>query len=267
MNTKLNYILGVSTAALLSTSFAGEVSGITSSGSTVNYGAPKLTGSASLDLNSNFILYGQAIYGNSDDYDGQGTFNPSLSLNYQKTEALSFNAGVWLDINDNTNSSRVDVEETDVWVGAAYTSGITTYSLTFQNWQYAGESEEVLDLGFSFDTFLNPSILFHQRLGEGASGGDRGTLLVLGASHGWDLSDNWSLTVPVSVGFALTDDYYGQGADTGLAYASIGLQNSYALTDNSSFNFGVTFYTSDDEVIGNSKDEFLGWNVGYSFNF
>lgn len=274
MNKKLNYILGASTAVLLSSALAGEVTGITSSGSTtsaVGYGEPKLTGSISLDLNSNFILYGTTIWDNSDDLDGQITFNPSFSLNYQYSDALSFNGGVWLDWNEN-GSTDLDIAETDLWVGAAYTSGIATYSVSLQNWQYSGESEEILDVGVSFDTFLNPSILIHNRLGEGASGGDRGTFAVLGLSHGFDLSDKHSITIPVAFGFALTDDFHDEtGADTGFGYASIGIQHSYALTDNSSFNLGATYHFTEDDVTRNSSqggdDDFLTWNVGYSYNF
>ena len=256
MNNKLNCLIASAVFLAAGNSFAEE---------------SKLTGSISLDLNSNFISYGTAIWDDSDDLTDQITFNPTLSLNYQYSKALSFNAGIWLDVNDNLANS-IETQETDIWIGAAYTQGITTYSATFQNWQYGGTSEEILDLGVSFDTLFNPSITLHNRLGAGASGGDEGIFLVASASHGFDVNEKFNVSIPVSVAFALTDDYHNAaGADSGFGYATVGLQGSYALSANTALNFGLTYYVTEDDVTFNSSqggdDNFLTWNVGYSFNF
>ncbi len=256
MNNKLNALIVATSVIAASGSFAQD---------------SKITGSLSLDLNSNFISYGTAVWDASDDLTSQLTFNPTLSVNYQYNKALSFNGGIWLDWNDNA-TQQIEVVETDVWIGAAYTSGITTYSATFQNWQYAGLSEEILDLGVSFDTIFSPSLTIHQRLGSGASGGQEGTFLVASASHGFDLNDKVSFSIPVSVAFALTEDYHNAaGADSGFGYATVGLQGSYALTSSTALNFGLTYYVTEDDVTFNStqggEDNFLTWNVGYSLSF
>ncbi len=192
------------------------------------------------------------------------TFNPSVSLDYALTDSVTLSTGFWLDVNDNPSGSDFKVQETDVWFGVSYTSGIMTYSATYQNWQYAGDSEQILDLGVSFDTFLSPSITIHKRLTEGASGGFDGTFLVLGAEHSFDLSDKFSLTIPIALGVAL-DEFHT--TESGYGYASIGLQGSYAINDFTSFNAGVTFYDTDADVVGNADDQFLTANVGLSFSF
>jgi hypothetical protein len=220
-----------------------------------------LSADLSFDYNSHFISYGFDVWADGDD--PQGTFNPSLSLNYEVDENLSFNAGFWLDVNDN-GGGPFETVETDVWLGVAYTSGITTASLTYQNWQYGGTSEEVLDLGLSFDTLFSPSVTLHKRLSAGASGGFNGTFLVLGAEHSFDISDKFSLTIPVSVGFAL-DEFHT--TESGYGFASIGLSANYAVNDMTSFHAGVTYWDTDDQVIGNAEDSFFSFNAGVTFSF
>lgn len=247
--------------------------------------AGELTGSFSLDVNSHFISYGLDIWGYGDSPDG--TFNPSLGIEYKINDNWSLNSGFWLDVNDNIDGD-FDTVETDVWIGATYNCGIYTASLTYQNWQYAGTSEDVLDFGFSIDTFLSPSILFHKRLGAGGAsifdqipdpdlpvgsgrtvngsqiGGFNGTFLVLGLEHGFEINDKFSVTIPVSVGFAL-DEFHTD--ESGYGYANIGLQASYSVNDYTSFNFGVSYYDTDDEVVGNAEDSFFTYNAGVSFSF
>jgi len=224
--------------------------------------AGDLSGSLSFDANSHFISYGFDVWGGGESPSGEGTFNPSLSLDYKVNDNWSFSAGFWLDANDNLGD--FDVVETDTWIGVAYTSGITQASIKFQNWQYGGTSEEILDLGLSFDTFLSPSITIHKRLGAGASGGYNGTFLVVGAEHSLTGCENFSLTIPVSVAFAL-DEFHT--TESGYGFASIGLQGSYAMTDSSSLNFGVTYYDTDDQVVANIDDSFFTYNAGITFTF
>jgi len=244
MNTKLTAILSASALVAVTPAQAGE-----------------LTAGLSLDYNSHFISYGFDVWGDGDD--PQGTFNPSLSLDYKINEAWSLSTGFWLDVNDN-GGGPFETVETDVWVGAAYTYGITTTSLTLQNWQYGGTSEGILDLGFSFDTFLSPSITIHKRLDEGASGGFNGTFLVLGAEHSFDVTDKFRVTVPVSVGFAM-DEFHT--TEEGYGFASIALQGSYSINDMTSFNFGTTYWDTDAAVTGNTEESFMAYNAGLSFSF
>ncbi|MFT6181540.1 MAG: hypothetical protein ACJAQT_002459 [Akkermansiaceae bacterium] len=220
-----------------------------------------LSAELSLDYNSHFISYGFDVWGGGDD--PQGTFNPSLSIDYKVNDALSLNAGFWLDVNDN-GGGPFETVETDVWIGASYTSGITTASLTLQNWQYGGTSEGILDLGLSFDTLLSPSITIHKRLDEGASGGFNGTFLVLGAEHSFDVNEQLSITIPVSVGFAI-DEFHT--TETGYGFASIGLSANYTLNEMTSIHAGVTYWDTDSAVTGNAEESFYGFNAGISFSF
>jgi len=234
----------------------------------------KLTGSVSLDYNSHFISYGLDVWGGGDNLTDEDTFNPSVSINYQINDALSVQTGFWLDINDNDASfdpgSDFDTQETDTWVGVTYTHGIASYSATYQSWNYAGDTEEILDFAVAFDTFLSPSLLIHVRSDAGAansapgSEADEGTFAVLSASHSFSVTDRFSVSVPVAVGFAL-DSFHT--SEDGYAYTSVGLQGSYALDDAASINFGLTYYNNDDAVTGNLEENFITTNVGISYSF
>ena len=235
--------------------------------------AAKLTGSAALDYNSHFISYGFDVWGGGTNPGGDSTLNPVVSLNYQLNEKWSFNAGFWLDVND--NKGPFETVETDTWVGVAYDAGLATYSATLQNWQYAEDSEVILDLGVSFDTFLSPSIKLHHRINEGGAasfddvtgdqvGGFAGTFLVLGGSHSFDITESFSVSVPVAAAFAL-DEFHT--TESGYGFASIGLQGSYSINDCTAFNFGLSYYDTDDQVVGNPDDNFFTYNAGMSFSF
>lgn len=231
--------------------------------------AGELTGSLSLDYNSHFTLYGQDVWGAGSNLTTQATLNPALSLNYQVNDALSFQTGFWLDVNDNAGSD-FETQETDIWLGVSYTSGIATYSATYQTWQYGtnlegsnADSEEVLDLAVSFDTFLSPSLTYHKRL-DGSGNQSLGSILVLSASHSFDISEKFSVTIPVSIA-AVTDKL--NGSDSGYAYTSAGLQGSYALNDSTSLNAGITYFTTDGDVAGNVDEDFHTINAGVSYSF
>lgn len=227
---------------------------------------PKLTGSFDLNANSHFISYGYDVWQAGNSPTDKWTFNPAVALNYQLNDRWSFNSGFWLDVNDNVEGDHLKVQETDIWLGAAYKMGITTIGVTYQNWQYSGDSEQIIDVAFGFDTILSPSILFHNRIDPGAGGGTNGTFLVFGAEHTFDCYESFSVTVPVAAAFALTE-FHTPDSDTGFGYASIGLQGSYTINDYSSLNFGLTFYATDADVVGNEDDNFMTYNAGVSFSF
>ena len=224
--------------------------------------AGDLSASLSLDTNSHFISYGFDVWGAGDDQDI--LFNPSLSVDYKINDNWAFSTGFWLDVNDKPAGSSFRTQETDTWVGFAYSKDIYTVSATYQSWQYASDTEEILDVALSLDTFLSPSLTWHNRLDPGASGGSNGSFLVLGAEHSFDINEKFSLTVPVAVGFALSEFHTAQD---GYGYASIGLQGSYVLNEMSSLNFGITYYDTDSGVVGNAEDSFLTYNAGISFSF
>ncbi|MEZ7956151.1 MAG: hypothetical protein QMC23_00730 [Rubritalea sp.] len=224
----------------------------------------KLSGSISIDLNSHFMSYGADVWGAGSSATRSATLNPSISIDYALSESVTITSGFWLDANDNPAGSDNKVQETDVWLGVSYASGIVTYSAVWQNWQYGGDSEQILDLAVSFDTFLSPSITLHKRLTEGASGGFDGTFAVLGLEKSFDINDKLSLSIPFAIGFAL-DDFHT--TETGYGYASLGLQGSYAISNSTSFNAGITLYDNDQDITNATADNYFTYNAGFSYSF
>ncbi len=236
----------------------------------------ELSGSISLDYNSHFISYGADVWGAGDDLD-DALFNPSLALSYAYTDAITLHGGVWLDVNDQPPGSGFQVQETDVWLGMTYGFDWGSVDVTWQNWQYAGTSEEILDLTLSFDTVLSPSLTLHNRIGEGASGGEEGSVLVLSVGEDFDLGNGLSLGASLSAAAVLTDSYFNEydddgnlvsNGDSGYAYTALGLSLSYATSDVSSIYIGAKYYMTEADVYpGNADDDFLTLNAGTSFSF
>jgi len=224
----------------------------------------ELSGSIALDYNSHFISYGADVWGGGNDLD-DALFNPSLALEYAYSDSITIHGGVWFDINDEPGGG-FQVQETDFWLGLTYGFDWGSFDVTWQNWQYAGTSEEILDFTLSFDTILSPSLTLHNRIGEGASGGDEGAVLVGSIGYDFDLGSGLSLGTSASVAAVLSEDMYG-GGDDGFAYASLGLSLSYATSDVSSIYIGATYYMTEDDVYANPDDDFLTLNAGTSFSF
>jgi hypothetical protein len=156
------------------------------------------------------------------------------------------------------------VAETDTWIGVAYDAGLVTGSVTLQNWQYGGASEEILDFGLSVDTFLSPSLTLHKRLSAGANPGFNGWFAVFNAAHSIDVTEQISVTIPAQIGFALADFHT---TETGYGFANIGVSVSYALTESVSVNANVKYWNTDGGVTGNVDNEFFTYGVGASFAF
>ncbi len=198
---------------------------------------------------------------------------------------FTFTLGFWAEVHDKPNTAGNPtigggIQEVDIWAGVSKSFGPLTVGVTYQNWFYADETEDILDIAFSYDTFLSPSLTIHQRLDAGAAkgfGGDEGTILVLGLEHGFDLGPV-SLTIPFSVAYFVDEGFHGPTGDSGIGYGSLGLQASLPLTSligeaygDWSLNAGVTYYVTDDDVIGGGvnpeEDSFLVTNIGLSLSF
>jgi hypothetical protein len=221
-------------------------------------------------MNTHFISYGADTWGAGNNFD-DALFNPSLGLAWDLGNDFSLTLGTWWDVNDNAISDiGSNVQEVDVWAGISYGGGPVEISLTYQQWYYAEETEQILDLAFGFDLPLNPSLTLHGRLSEGASGGDNGVVPVLGFElPGFSLGAA-EFSFPVSVAFA-TDAFHG--GDAGFAFASAGAGVSIPLPimevmGEWALNAGVTYYYTDDMVIPNNPDEsFFTGNIGIGLSF
>ena len=234
-----------------------------------------VSGVLKLDFNTHFISYGADVWSDRDPQLSELNFNPMLELAIAMPANLTATLGVWADVTDKGVGSTIggDIREIDIWAGLAYTYDKFTVGATFQEWYYGSSSEEILDIKFSYDTFLSPSLTVHNRLGEGASGGDEGTVLVAGISYGFEAGPV-SISFPVNLAYFVTDEFHGVGvADSGFGFVSFGVGASVPLEFLSpvgdwTLNAGLTYYITDEEVIpNNDTGDFLTASLGVALAF
>lgn len=240
-----------------------------------------VSGSLNLDFNSHFFSYGNDVWNDGSD-PFKMSFNPSAELSLALPANFTATVGIWADINNKGNLAPTiggDIQEVDLWYGLSYAYDKFTVSATYQQWFYAGEVEDILDIGFSYDTVLSPSLTLHNRLnagGAGTAGGDEGMVIVLGLEHGIEAGPV-SISFPFSLAYFVDDGFHAATSDSGVGYASLGIQASVPLTTvigdaygDWSLNAGVTLYVTDDDVIGtgvNPEDTFVATNIGLSLSF
>lgn len=236
-----------------------------------------VSGSLNLDFYSHFVSYGLDVWADGSDAFSYG-FYPSAELSFALPANFTATLGIWAEYHDKpaaAGGSTIggNIQEIDVWAGLSYTAGAFTVGATYQNWYYGNDVERILDLSFSYDTFLSPSLTIHRRLDAGAAN-DEGTILALGLEHGFEVGPV-SIGIPFSLGYILDDDYHAAGADSGLGYGSIGVTASVPLSTvigdaygDWTLNAGVNYYVTDDDVIPNNvQDNFFVTNIGLSLSF
>ncbi|MBC2604080.1 hypothetical protein [Puniceicoccus vermicola] len=227
-----------------------------------------ISGWLSLDVNTHFISYGSDVWGTGSD--AEFLFQPSLGLTAAITEEVYVFGGMWFDINDLAESGiGDDIQEVDFWAGVGYAVGDWNFEVTYQEWIYGGDAERILDLMASYATFLNPTIVVHNRV-DGNGDQDTGTVVVLGVSEGTSY-ESLDISLGANVAFN-TDDYYG--GDAGLTYVSVGPEISFPLSFISeaygawNVHGGAYFYyTPDDTIPGNPEETFVTGNIGIGMDF
>ena len=260
--------------AFLAISGAAAVAGTTSTAATGKMVAPAppapapiVTGTLNLNYNTHFISYGQDIWGAGTDFGDKGTFNPSIELNFDLGGGFKAILGTWWDVNSNADSSIGDaIQEVDVWGGFGYTTGNLSFTLVYQEWLYASQSERIIDFKIAYANFLNPSIMFHGRV-DGAEPFDTGLVTVLGIAPGTKAGPV-ALSFPIQVA-ADTDGFHG--GDGGFSFASAGITASVPvsfLPGNWSLNAGLVYYYTEDSVFPtNVDDSFLTGTIGLGLTF
>ncbi len=243
-----------------------------------------VSGSFNLDFYSHFFSYGNDVWNDGDDAFGMGLY-PSAELNLALPAGFTATAGIWAEIHDKPGTATSiggDIQEVDLYYGLSYTYDKFTVGVTYQNWFYGSDTEDILDVAFSYDCFLSPSLTFHNRLSPGAARnlaagatGDDGTIVVLGLEHGVEAGPV-SISFPFSLAYFMDDGFHSNTADSGVGYGSIGIQASLPLNTvigdaygDWSLNAGVTYYITDEDVITINPDEdsFLVTNIGLSLSF
>ncbi|MES2476342.1 MAG: hypothetical protein V4640_11210 [Verrucomicrobiota bacterium] len=233
-----------------------------------------ISGSFSSAFNSHFVSYGNDVWRDGSSL-SDPTYNPSLSFDFKINDNWSFNTGVWADINDKISPSALggQFQEIDLWFGVGYAIDKFSIATTYQSWNYASQTEHILDVKLAYDTFLSPSLTFHNRLDINDALGAKGTIAVLGFSHSIEAGPV-TISFPLNFAYMMGENYYGGGADNGLAYSSLGVTASYPLTflgscyGEWSLDTGLTqYWTNNDVTLNNPKNEFLTWSAGLSASF
>ena len=258
--------------------------GVATAGTTETTTAPApapaedvISGVLKLDFNTHFVSYGWDVWGDGSSM-SEPEFNPTLELAFALPADFTLTLGTWWDVvpsskgGDSAIGGRL--QEVDVWSGLSYTYEKFTVGATYQAWMYGSDTEDILDVKFAYDCFLSPSLTVHNRLDEGASGGNTGTILALGLSYGFEAGPV-SISFPFTLAYFLDDDFHPGSTDSGFGYTSIGVAASLPLTPyisdcygDWSLNGGLTYYITDDDVVGNySQDDFLTASLGVAVNF
>jgi hypothetical protein len=225
-----------------------------------------VSGTLSLMVNTHFISYGSDVWAAGTDWDDV-LFNPSIELTIDLGSGFNFIIGTWWDVNDNADSDIGGaIQEVDVWAGLSYTTGPLSFTLLYQEWMYAEQSERIVDFKIGYDTFLSPYILVHGRVDNGLDA-DNGVVGVLGGSYDFE-AGIVSFSIPASVAFA-TDGFHG--GDGGFAYVSAGLTATVPLEflpGDWSLTGGVTYYHTNSDVIPNNPDDdFVTGSIGLTLAF
>ncbi|MEM9882026.1 MAG: hypothetical protein AAF800_03805 [Planctomycetota bacterium] len=235
------------------------------------------------DIYSHFVSYGLDVWAEGDAFSGSETFNPyaEVSIDF---DILSVTLGAWADVNDNVESGiGGDLQEVDIYAGIGFGVDKFSFGLVYQEWLFGSQTEDIVDISIGYDDTgliaddfaLSPSVVIHNRVsGDGL---EEGTIIVFGVEPGFNLVDNESFTldmsVPVSLGWVLDDDYFIAGGDDGLGFVSVGAAFGVPLdmipADYGAWalNAGVTLFITEEDVYNNPEDTFLVYNLGLSLAF
>lgn len=227
---------------------------------------PFVTGNLTVNYDTHFISYGQDIWGGGSSWN-DALVHPSLELDFNLGKGLQFYVNTWMDVNDlGVTSIGKYIQEVDINVGFYYTMDKWKFQLGYGAWNYAGQTESIIDGKVSYsDGLFNPFLMLHGRVGIGSNIGlDNGLVTQVGIAP----SKTWgkvTASLPITVSFD-TDNFHGGNA--GFAYVSAGPQFSIALSKHISANLGATYYHTNDNVIStNPASDFVLGTAGFTVAF
>lgn len=249
--------------------------------------AENISGDIGFNTNTHFISYGVDVWGAGTSFYGSRMTNSIYGdLGVKLTPDLSYGLNVWTDLNTNVPSGLGgSVQEIDINNSLTYNFGAGfTGSAAFGAWSYAGDVEDVVDLGLGYDDSglwggsfaLSPHIAFHDRVaGNGAQ--KIGSAFVFSVGPSFPLWDSgFSLTIPAGLALFTTHDFQGGTAagSGGIGYGYVGgslatplsfIPASYGAW---SANFDlIGYFTSKEYIPGNPKADFLtgSFNIKMAF--
>lgn len=277
--------LAIAGAALLGTSggvFAQEAVDV------VEEAEDKVSGTIGADLATHFVSYGTDVWGAGSDWNDPSVFVwGEVAWDF---DLFTLTGGVWSDINNNVDSAiGGQIQEIDVYIGVGFDWEKFSFGVTLQEWYYNSITEHILDFSVAYDDTgllwddfaFNPSLVWHNR--TGGEGLEEGSALVLGIEPSFTVLDSEdypvTLSIPVAVGLnapSITgdDEFYGDDADSfDWAYASVGATLGVPLAfipaeyGDWSAAANATYYFTDDDTVGNPRDNFLTGMLSLSMGF
>lgn len=249
--------------------------------------AENVSGDIGFNTNTHFVSYGVDVWGAGNGFYGSRMTNSIYGdLGVKLTPDISYGLNVWTDLNTNVPSGLGgSVQEIDINNTLSYNIGAGfSASATFGAWSYAGDVEDVVDLGLGYDDSslwgngfaLNPHLTFHDRVaGNGTQ--KIGSAFVLGVGPSFPLWDSgFSLSIPAGIAFFTTHDFQGGTAagsgGIGYGYAGASLATPLSFIPASygawSANFDlIGYFTSPTYIPGNPEANFLtgSFNIKMAF--
>ncbi|MDP8266866.1 MAG: TorF family putative porin [Candidatus Aceula meridiana] len=222
--------------------------------------------SATTDLYSKYIWRGMKL-------DNDFVIQPGFTIG-----AYGFELGVWsnfdIDAADGRASSEMDTSLTytyDFENLNLFDKDLETFSVTVGHVYYdfpdAGTFSKEAVLGFSYDTFLAPSLTWYHDYSRESQGGGKGDYLVLDLSHSLDLVPSYGITLDLGghVGYNRKLFIKGEGGDVALS-GGVTIPLTKFLSMAPSINYSMPFGDVKDEGDGAHENEFF-WGVGFSAEF
>lgn len=210
--------------------------------------------SASLDYVSEYIWRGFKL-------DGDASLQPGFEIS-----ANGLSVGFWGSWDLESNDALAS-DEVDAYIGYSFDMDIVNvnFGYTYYGFPESDLYSHEFWLGVGLDTFLSPSIVWYEDVGDEAQGGADGSVIELSIAHSLTMEDlPFSLDLGAAVGFNHEAFIAGDGGYTLLSVAvPIALTDTVTLTP--SVNWSSPFGDLADASDGNQEDNlYTGISLAFS---
>lgn len=247
----------------------------------------RVSGSIGVDLATHFVSYGFDVWGAGNNWNDATVFVwGEVSWDF---DLFTLTGGVWSDNNNNIDSAiGGPIQEIDVYIGIGFEWEKFSFGATYQEWFYASITEHIVDLSVAYDDSdllfdgfaFSPSIVYHNR--TEAEGLDEGAVLVFGIEPSFTVVDSEdypvTLSIPLAAAFgtysiAGDNEFYDDDDEFDFAYASVGATVGVPLAfipaeyGDWAASANLTYYLTDEDEVGNPRDNFLTGMLSLSMGF